>query len=76
MAAQHTGDRRPSNPVYQTDNGKDIHDAEVEAKRLVKFLPALELRSGPPRSAATSDDIKFPTTNPEHPRHQMHTVMP
>jgi hypothetical protein len=43
MAAQHTGDRRPSNPVYQTDNGKDIHDVEVEAKRLVKFLPALEL---------------------------------
>jgi hypothetical protein len=44
------------------DNGKDIHDAEVEAKRLVKFLPALELRSCPPRSAVTSDDIKISTT--------------
>jgi hypothetical protein len=51
MAAQHTGDRRPNNSVYQTDNGKAIHDAEVEAKRLVKFLPRFEVRREPAHDA-------------------------
>ena len=47
--------------MYQTNNGKAIHDAEVEAKRLVKFLPGFEVRREPAHDAGPDHGGKTDT---------------